>query len=149
MTDRAPGDAPESAARESAPGRPEPDRDPDWVELLQLTAGTGSDIARLMVLELRLAVTSLNRMLFLALAFLPLALLLWLGLSLMPAALVYQDTGSIALALGLFVLIQLLALAGLCLAWLRYRRALGLPRTRRQLRQFTGEERGESQPADP
>lgn len=122
---------------------PETGGEPDWVELLQLSADAGSDIARLVVLELRLAVASLSRMLVLALACLPLLLLLWLGLSLLPAAALYQHTGSISLAVGLFTLIQLLALVAVGVAWVRYRRTLGLPRTRRQLRRFSGEFAGQ------
>ncbi|MBN7796537.1 hypothetical protein [Parahaliea mediterranea] len=115
----------------------------EWLQLLQLTADTGSDLGQLLVLELRLALASLGRMLLLALAFLPLLLLAWLGLTLLPAVLLYQHSGSPALGVLLFLAIQLMALGGIAMAWLRYRKGLGLPRTRRQWRAFTGEGTGE------
>lgn len=111
----------------------------EWLQLLQLTADTGSDLGHLLVLELRLALASLGRMLLLALAFLPLLLLAWLGLTLLPAVLVYQHSGSPALGVLLFLAIQLLAMGGVVAAWLRYRKSLALPNTRRQWRALAGE----------
>lgn len=127
------------------PTPPERQIHAEWLQLLQLTADTGSDLGHLLELELRLALANLGRMLMLALAFLPLLLFAWLGLTLLPAVLLYQYSGLPALGVLLFLAIQLLALGGVCAAWLRYRKALGLPRTRRQWRAFVGEGGGEQE----
>lgn len=135
-------------------GAPEPEHEQaetrrdggqEWLQLAQLSADMGGDLARLMLLELRLALTSLNRMLLLALAFLPLILLVWLGLSLLPAVLVYQHSGSAAFGVLAFLGVQMLALGAVSVAWMRYRKALSLPNTRRQFRGFTGRTQGEPQ----
>ncbi len=117
----------------------DPDKGPrtaanDWRELLNLTADMGTDLGHLLLLELRLALSSAGRIVILALVCLPLLFLAWLGLSTLPAVLLYQWSGSAALAVFLFLMIQVLALglAGAALA--RYSRALSLPNTRRQLR---------------
>jgi uncharacterized membrane protein YqjE len=125
------------SAPEDAPGR-QSGGDSEWLQALQLGADVSTDLGRLAALELRLALANLSRMLLLALAFLPLLLLSWLGLSLLLAVLCYQQTASASLGVLVFLAIQLLALWALCAAWVRYRRTLSLPRTRRQLRLFTG-----------
>lgn len=117
---------------------PDAGQDQDWLQFLQLTTDVGEDLGQLLLLEVRLALNSLGRMVFLALAALPLVLLAWLALSLLPAVVVYDHTGSAALGVALFLLIQLLSLGALCIAWVCYRRTLSLPHTRRQVRAFTG-----------
>jgi hypothetical protein len=128
--------APERAATDAP--QPAPRGEPEWLHLLQLSADVGADLGQLALLEVRLALTSLSRMLLLAIAFLPLALLAWLGLSGLPAVLCYEYSGSVTLGLLVFLALQLLALWALCASWMRYRRTLGLPRTRRQLQSVSG-----------
>jgi hypothetical protein len=129
-----------SAAEDMVPGAAQqpPRGEPEWLRLLQLSADVGADLGQLAVLELRLALASLGRMLLLAIAFLPLALLAWLGMSGLPAVLCYEFSGSLALGLLVFLALQLLALWALVTAWARYRKTLALPRTRRQLQSFSG-----------
>lgn len=113
----------------------------DWLQFFQLTTDVGADLGHLLLLEVRLALNSLSRMVFLALVALPLALLVWLALSLLPAVVLYDHTGSATFGVALFLLIQVVALGAVCLALVRYRRTLSLPHTRRQVRAFTGGER--------
>ncbi|GAB3291228.1 hypothetical protein GCM10027297_37010 [Parahaliea aestuarii] len=111
---------------------------------MQLLVDTGADLGQLTLLELRLAIKNLGRMVVLALLFLPLVLLIWLGLSLLPALALYQATASLVQAAAMFLLIQVLALAALCMLWLRYRRSLSLPRTREQVRALDPDYNGEA-----
>lgn len=136
--------SPGEAAPDQKTGRaelPPPAPDPDWGALLQQTAEMGGDVARLLLLELQLSLSSLKRMLVLSVAMLPVLLLAWVSLSAVPAVLVYEYMGSPTLAVGCFVLIQVLTLFLLRMAVTRYSRTLGLPLTRKQLRQFRGGQR--------
>ncbi len=112
--------------------------------LIQQATDTSSDIARLFLLETRLALSSLHRLFWLALTMVPLLGLLWLALSLLPCVLLYDYTRSLLYGLMLFSAIQLAAIAAVVLAWRRCTRDLGLPRTRQQLRRFSGALRGET-----
>lgn len=130
-----------------------PEKQPDelqvWVSLLQEAAGAGSDMARLLQLELRIAVGSVARMVPLLLLLLPLSLLLWIGTSVTVSWLAYQFTGAVAVGLVTFAAIQLLAMALIFIALNSYRKTLSLPMTRKQLRAFAGAASGEPKKTHP
>lgn len=115
-----------------------------WSEAFVQLAAVSSDIGQLVLLELRLTLATLRRMLLLAVLCLPLLLLIWLTLSALPALGLYQASGSLVLAALLFLAVQVLAFVLLWLTWQRYRRTLGLPRTRHQLDQLLSETGSES-----
>lgn len=111
-----------------------------WFALLQLAQATGRQLTTLLQLELKLALADGQRLLGALLAMVPLVILAWLGLSILLAWLVFMGSGSVGLGLAGFVLVQLLALMLLWRAARAYRRSLGLPATRRQLRAILGAE---------
>lgn len=118
------------AAASTAPGG---DPGPGWSEAMEELAGAGAELGQLLLLELRLTLLSLRRMLLLAILFLPLLLLIWLALSALPALMLYQYSGSPVLAVVLFLAVQVLAFGLLVQLWKHYRAGLGLPRTRHQM----------------
>ena len=109
-----------------------------WVSLLQLAQATGRQLSTLLQLELKLALADGQRLLGVLLAMVPLVILAWIGLSVLLAWLVFSGSGSVSLGLAGFVLIQLLALVLLWRAARVFKRSLGLPATRRQLRAIMG-----------
>tara|TARA_R110002110_G_scaffold110071_4_gene274492 strand:- start:117889 stop:118392 length:504 start_codon:yes stop_codon:yes gene_type:complete len=109
-----------------------------WVSLLQLAQATGRQLSTLLQLELKLALADGQRLLGAILAMVPLVILAWTGLSVLLAWLVFLGSGSVSLGLAGFVLIQLLALVLLWRAVRVFKRSLGLPATRRQLRAIIG-----------
>ncbi|MBA6413414.1 hypothetical protein H2508_09870 [Parahaliea sp. F7430] len=132
-------DRPSPQSEESAQGSEQ-----EWLRLAQLAAETGSDVAQLMALELRLAMANLGRMVVLAVAFLPLLILLWLGFSVLASWVLYQSSDSVTWAIVLFLTIQGLALWGVYSSWMRYRRTLSLPQTRKHLQYLVGAQSDES-----
>ena len=113
--------------------RPPPDQNKSPLELFQILADTSADLGLLALLEFRLALQNLQRMVILALLFLPLLLLVWLALSLLPALVLYQVTASLVLSALLFLVLQVTALGYLRFLMLRYSRKFKLPRTRAQI----------------
>ncbi|MEQ8800492.1 hypothetical protein [Haliea sp.] len=109
-----------------------------WFTLLQLAQATGRQLSTLLQLELKLALADGQRLLGVLLAMVPLVILAWTGLSVLLAWLVFLGSGSVSLGLAGFVLLQLLALMLLWRAVLVFKRSLGLPATRRQLRAIIG-----------
>jgi uncharacterized membrane protein YqjE len=120
-----------------------------WASWLHQASGTGSEIARLFQLELRLALANLGRMTLLAISVLPLLLFLWAGATVTIAWVVYEVTGVALSGFIAFTLMQLAALLCIAMAWNAYRKALTLPLTRKQLRMFIGEGSLETPAADP
>lgn len=108
------------------------------VEALQNTAEIGADIGRLAVLESRLAINSLGRIIVLALLSLPLLLLAWLAVTLLPAVVLYAYVPSLPLGVAVFLSLQLLALCAIVRAMQVYARSLRFPLTSRQVREFLG-----------
>ncbi|QIB66641.1 hypothetical protein [Kineobactrum salinum] len=113
-----------------------------WVALLQQLMATGSQFASVLGLEVKLALADSGRLVIVLLAMLPLLLFAWLGLSVLAGWLVYVLSQSVALGLLGFVLVQVLALLVLRRAATVFKRSLGLPASRRQLRAImeTGKE---------
>lgn len=109
-----------------------------WAALLQQTLATGRQLSELLQLELKLAVGDGLRLLGVVLTMASLAILAWLGLSVLLAWLAFLGSGSVALGLAGFLVVQLLALLLLWRAARVFQRSLGLPATRRQLRAMTG-----------
>ncbi len=122
---RASGDRPASAGDPSAGN--------EWLQLARLTSEVGSDFSKLLLLELKLAASSLGRIIVLALLCLPLLVLAWIALAAFPAALIAQWSGQVSLGVLTFLCIQLAALGLIVMAAKRYRRNLSLPNSRRQL----------------
>lgn len=119
-----------------------------WANWLQQLAAAGTDISRLLLLELRLAMGDSRRLLLLALLAMPVLLLAWIGVCVLLSWLIYQFSVSVTLALAGFILIQLAALAGIRAAVGYYRKSLRLPLTRKHLKSFTRGNSSESQTAD-
>lgn len=107
-----------------------------WLRWLQQASHAGGDLAQLLSLELRLALADGRRMLLLGLAILPLGLLAWLGVSALGTWFGYLLSGSISVAMLVFLGLQLLALALLHHAYRSCRRSLTLPATRRHVQAF-------------
>ncbi|PLW81996.1 hypothetical protein CWI75_12975 [Kineobactrum sediminis] len=106
--------------------------------MLQQTLATGRQLSELLQLELKLAVGDGLRLLGVLLAMVSLVILAWLGLSVLLAWLAFLGSGSVALGLAGFLVVQLLALLLLWRAARVFQRSLGLPATRRQLKAMTG-----------
>ncbi|MFO7550053.1 MAG: hypothetical protein R6W80_01505 [Haliea sp.] len=123
---------------EPAPAAAEEAQLQAWFTLLQLAQATGRQLSTLLQLELKLALADGQRLLGALLAMVPLVILAWVGLSVLLAWLVFLGSGSVSLGLAGFVLLQLLALVLLWRAVRVFKRSLGLPATRRQLRAIIG-----------
>jgi tetrahydromethanopterin S-methyltransferase subunit E len=120
-----------------------------WTAWLHEASGTGSEIAGLFQLELKLALANLGRMILLAISVLPLVLILWIGATATIAWAVYEMTDVAVSAFIAFTLIQLAALLSIAIAWNAYRKRLTLPMTRKQLHMFMRGGSLETPTADP
>jgi len=139
----------------AGPEQPDPVVTPEGQDELVLLAGwlqqiaaSGGDIARLLVLELRLAVGDSGRLLLLAVLSLPLLLLAWTGFAVLVSWLVYQYDASVTMALLAFLLLQLSALAVIHVLIRQYRKSLSLPLTRHHIQSFLGTPDSEPQVPD-
>lgn len=112
-----------------------------WLETVQSVAGVGGTLARLFHAEVRLALSSVRRLLVVGLVIVPLMLFAWLGFSILMSWLLYwasvqsiASDSAIAAALFGFFFLQVGAIYLMSRLWSGYRKHLHLPATRRQLR---------------
>ncbi|WP_185267728.1 hypothetical protein [Halopseudomonas xiamenensis] len=122
------------------------------LEWLEHAALAGGDLVRLAGLELRLAAGDSGRLVVLGLVMLPIALLAWIGLSVLLAWLVFAWLGSQALAIGTFIVVQVVALGIMAAYCKKFAKSLSFPATNRQLKalkeQVNGtQDAGKSDPA--
>ena len=115
----------------------------EWLEHAAQAAG---DLARLAMLELRLAAGDSGRLVVLGLMIFPLLLLGWIGVSALLSWSVFVWLGSVALAIGMFIGVQLVALGIIAIYWRKYARSLSFPITSRRV-QALKEQVHESQKA--
>lgn len=119
---------------------PEPEKQPLSAELdallewAQGLAAMGGALSRLAGAELRLALGDMRRLALLGLLVVPVICFAWLGFSCLIGWWCYLITGSVAAGLASFVVLQGLSLALMGMMARRYRRSIGLPHTRAQIR---------------
>ena len=110
-----------------------------WLEHAALAGG---DLGRLAVLELRLAVADSGKLVVLGLAMVPLLLLAWIGSSVLLAWLAFVWSGSVALSIGTFIVVQLITLGVMAALCKKYAKSLSFPATKRQLQTLKEETSG-------
>lgn len=117
-----------------------------WLDTVQSVAGVGGNLAKLLHAELRLASSSLRRLLVLGLVMVPVILFAWLGFSILVSWLAYWSAvqwlthnAAIATSIFGFAALQVGTIYLLSRIWAGYRRNLRFSATRRHLQQF-GEE---------
>lgn len=102
-----------------------------WLEHAALVA---ADLARLGLLELRLAAGDSGRLVVLGLAMIPILLLAWIGVSVLVGWSLFVWINSVALAIAGFIAVQLITLGIMALLIKKYVRSLSFPVTNQRLR---------------
>ncbi|SDS75268.1 hypothetical protein SAMN05216198_2690 [Halopseudomonas litoralis] len=110
-----------------------------WLEHAALAGG---DLVRLVGLELRLAIADSGKLAVLGLAMVPLLLLAWIGLSVLLGWLAFAWSGSVALSIVVFIVVQLATLGVMAALCKKYAKSLSFPATKRQLQTLKEETSG-------
>lgn len=110
-----------------------------WARWLEQASANGSDIFKLLQLELRLALSDSPRLLVLALLFIPILMLTWISFSALLAWLIYLLNTSVTQGLLTFFIIQFLGLVGISIGWKHYKKSLTLPLTRQHISRLVGD----------
>jgi hypothetical protein len=112
------------------------------------TLVAGTELANLFRLELQLTLGDARRLVLVSLAIVPMVLLSWISLGVLASWLVYDYSGSVALGLGTFALLQLLVLGYLASQAMRFKRQLGFRRTKAHAKSIMQGVKGETPRTD-
>jgi hypothetical protein len=100
-----------------------------WLAWLKDATALSGDMLQLLLLEIRLALGNVRRLMLLLLLIWPVLIMAWAGFSVLLSWLAFDSTQSISLGLVVFILIQLVALVAMFQAYRVYRKSLFLPVT--------------------
>lgn len=112
------------------------------------TLVAGAELANLFRLELQLTLGDARRLALVGLAIVPMLLLSWISLGVLASWLVYDYSGSVALGIGTFTLLQLLVLGYLVSQAIRFKRQLGFRRTKEHAKRIMQGAKGETPTTD-
>jgi len=112
------------------------------------TLVAGTELANLFRLELQLTLGDARRLVLVCLAIVPMLLLSWISLGVLASWLIYDYSGSVALGLGTFTLLQLLVLVYFISQALRFKRQLGFRRTKAHAKRIVQGVKGETPRTD-
>ena len=106
----------------------------EWVALGKQAGAAASTLGKLLGAELKLAGADTGRLIAVGLILLCVASMAWFGLSVLIAWLAYGQLDSVTLALLVFIVVQVVAILILVKAAMVFKRSLGLPATKRNVR---------------